>query len=62
MDFNNVSAELNRIIREKVLPQFKPVIKRRCHNVYRLRSEMNKAHPDLSHIEIVPIDVKIVPR
>ena len=28
MDFNNVSAELNRIIREKVLPQFKPVIKR----------------------------------
>ena len=62
MDFNNVSAELNRIIREKVLPQFKPVIKKGDAITFTGAIEMNKAHPDLSHIEIVPIDVKIVPR
>lgn len=60
MDFNNVSAELNKIIREKVLPQFKSTIKKGDTIELVGAIELNKEHLNLSKIEVVPVEIKIV--
>ena len=60
MDFNNVSAELNKIIREKVLPSFKQQAKKGNTIEFTGAIELNKEHLDLSEIEIVPIEIKIL--
>lgn len=60
MDFNNVSAELNKIIREKVLPSFKSNAKKGSRIEFVGAIELNKEHLDLSHIEVVPIEIKIM--
>ena len=57
MDFNNVSAELNKIIREKVLAPFKQ--KARKDDTIELTGaiELNKEHLDLSKIEVIPVKI-----
>jgi hypothetical protein len=57
MDFNNVSAELNKIIREKVLLPFKQ--KARKDDTIELTGaiELNKEHLDLSKIEVIPVKI-----
>ena len=60
MDFNNVSAELNKIIREKVLPPFKSVVKNGNTIEFVGTIELNKEHLNLSQIEIIPVEIKIV--
>ena len=57
MDFNNVSAELNKIIREKVLPSFKQQAKKGDKIEFVGAIELNKEHLDLSHIEVVPVKI-----
>src|SRR5215471_21076164 len=59
MDFNNVSAEINKIIREKVLLSFKSNAKKGNKIKFVGAIELNKEHLDLSHVEIVPIEIKI---
>jgi hypothetical protein len=59
MDFNNVSAEINKIIRTKVLPSFKANAKKGIAIRFVGAIELNKEHLDLSHIEIVPVEVNI---
>jgi predicted lipoprotein len=58
MDFNNVSAEINKIIREKVLPFLKSYAKEGNKIEFTGAIELNKEHLDLSHIEVVPIEIK----
>jgi predicted lipoprotein len=60
MDFNNVSAEINAIIRNKVLPQLKYA---KVWNSISFTGaiELNKDHLNLSQIEAVPVAVNILP-
>jgi predicted lipoprotein len=58
-DFNNVSSEINKIIRAKVLPSFKATAKKGSSIQFVGAIELNKEHLDLSHIEIVPISITI---
>jgi predicted lipoprotein len=60
MDFNKVSAEINKIIREKVLPSFKSNAKKGNKIEFIGAIELNKEHLDLLHIEVVPIEIKII--
>jgi predicted lipoprotein len=60
MDFNNVSAEINAIIRNKVLPQLKHA---KVGNGISFTGaiELNKEHLNLAQIEAVPVAVNIQP-
>lgn len=57
MDFNNVSAELNKIIREKVLPSLKQKAKKGNEIEFTGAIELNKEHLDLSNIEVIPVAI-----
>lgn len=57
MEFNNVSAELNKIIRQKVLPSLKQKAKKGNEIEFTGAIELNKEHLDLSRIEVVPVEV-----
>jgi len=59
MDFNNISAELNKIIREKVLPPFKQQAKKGDRIAFTGAIELNKEHLDLSNIEVMPVRIMI---
>ena len=60
MDFNNVSAEINKIIREKVLPSFKSNAKKGSRIKFVGAIELNKEHLDLSGIEVIPVKVSVI--
>jgi predicted lipoprotein len=60
MDFNNVSAEINEIIREKVLPSFKSKAKLGSKIEFVGAIELNKEHPDLSKIEVIPVSLSVM--
>lgn len=60
MDFNNVSAEINKIIREQVLPPFKQKVNTGNLIEFTGAIELNKEHLTLSNIEVIPIQIKIV--
>jgi predicted lipoprotein len=57
MDFNNVSAELNKIIRERVLPPFKQQAKKGDKVEFTGAIELNKEHLDISKIEVMPVAI-----
>jgi predicted lipoprotein len=59
MDFNNVSSEINKIIRETVLPPFKKVIKEGDRIEFVGAIELNKEHLDLSNMEVIPVQLTI---
>jgi predicted lipoprotein len=60
MDFNNVSAEINAIIRDKVLPRLKHA---KVGNSISFTGaiELNKEHLNPSQIEAMPVAVTILP-
>src|SRR5215831_13308895 len=60
MDFNNVSAEINKIIREKVLPSFKQHAKKGNKIEFVGAIELNKEHLDLSKIEVIPVSLSVM--
>jgi len=57
MDFNNVSAELNKIIRERVLPPFKQQAKKGDKVEFTGAIELKKEHLDISKIEVMPVAI-----
>ncbi|MCF0051841.1 DUF2291 domain-containing protein [Dyadobacter sp. LJ53] len=59
MDFNNVSAEINGIIREKVIPPFRSKVKKGDVVEFAGAIELNQEHLKLDNIEIIPISLKI---
>ena len=62
MDFNMVSAEINKLVRQKVLPELKnnAGVGKEVHFVGAL--ELNKEQFDLREIEIIPLSIEFVPR
>jgi predicted lipoprotein len=59
MDFNNVSAEINKIVRSEILPSFKANGKVGDRVKFSGAIELNQAHLNLDHIEVVPISLEI---
>ncbi|MEO7311210.1 MAG: DUF2291 domain-containing protein [Chitinophagaceae bacterium] len=60
MDFNNVSVEINKIIRAEVLPAFKANIKSGVTVAFVGAIELNRKHPNLDDIEVIPVRLKII--
>jgi predicted lipoprotein len=60
MDFNNVSAEINKMIREKVLPPFKQKVKAGHVVEFTGAVELNKEHLNMKNLEVIPIQITIV--
>ena len=60
MDFNNVSAGINKIIRTKVLPPFKAEAKKDDVFEFVGAMELNQKHLNLNNIEVTPIELKII--
>ena len=59
MDFNNVSAEINKIIREKVVPPFKSKVKKGDHVDFTGAIELNREHLQTNNLEVIPVNLKI---
>src|SRR4029078_9801703 len=59
MDFNNVSAEINKIVRAEVLPQFKANVKKGDSLQFAGAIELNREHLNTNDIEVIPVQVKI---
>lgn len=60
MDFNNVSAEINKIVRTEVLPSFKSTAKKGDIIQFAGAIELNREHLNTNDIEIVPVQLKIL--
>ncbi len=59
-DLNNVSAAINKKIREQLLPAFKAAVKPGDTIAFEGAFELNKQHPDLQHIEIIPVNLRVL--
>lgn len=59
IDFNNVSSEINKIIRAEVLPSFKASVKKGDRIQFAGAIELNQQHLHLADIEIIPVELKI---
>lgn len=60
MDFNNVSAEINKIVRQEVLPPFKTSVQKGDSISFAGAIELNGGHLNTDRIEILPVQLKIV--
>lgn len=60
-DLNQVSEALNKIIRETVVPSFKPLLKPGSKIEFAGAIQLNKEHIHFDNLEIVPARVKISP-
>jgi hypothetical protein len=58
-DLNNVSSELNKIIRTKVLPPFKSTVKKGDEIEYAGAFELNRQHLNTDSVEVIPFYLKI---
>lgn len=58
-DLNNVSSELNKIIRNKVLPPFKSAVKKGDVIEYAGAFKLNRQHLNTDSIEVIPYYLKI---
>lgn len=59
-DLNNISEELNKIVRNKVVPSFKGKLKPGAVIDFVGAVQINKAHVHFDEIEVVPVRIKIV--
>jgi predicted lipoprotein len=59
MDFNNISAEINKIIRGKVVPPF--LLNAGVGDLVTFHGaiELNQAHLDLDSVEVIPVKLEI---
>lgn len=60
MDFNNVSAEINKIIRKEVVPPFKAKVKKGELVQFTGALELNREHLNTDSLEIIPVRLKII--
>ena len=58
-DLNNVSAEINKLVRQKVLPPFKSKVKLGDKVTFIGAFELNQEHINLKNIEIVPVKIAV---
>ena len=55
MDLNNVSAEINKLVRSEILPPFKSKAKKGDRIVFAGAFELNQEHINLANMEIIPV-------
>jgi len=60
MDLNNISEELNKMVRKSVLPPFKEKVKKGDKISVTGAIEINKEHLRWTELEIIPIRLQIV--
>lgn len=58
-DLNNVSAEVNKIVRQEILPPFKSKAQKGDVVKFAGAFELNQEHINLNQIEIVPVKIAI---
>jgi predicted lipoprotein len=58
-DLNNISAEVNKIIRTQVLPAFKAQAKKGDEVDFLGAMELNSSHLDTDAAEVIPVSLKI---
>ncbi|MET0393781.1 MAG: DUF2291 domain-containing protein [Chitinophagaceae bacterium] len=61
MDLNTISEELNRIVRTTVLPSFKAKAQKGSRVEWTGALELNREHLNLEKIEIIPVELKMIP-
>jgi len=59
MDLNNVSAEVNKLVRGEILPPFKSKAKKGDNISFAGAFELNQEHLNLNNIEIIPVNLII---
>ena len=59
-DLNNISEELNKKVRNVVLPPFKATVKKDDTITCTGALELNEAHYSLNDLEIIPVQCKIM--
>jgi len=60
MDLNNISEELNKMVRKTVLPPFKAVVKKGDKVLVIGAIEIHKEHIKWNDLEIIPVQLQIV--
>lgn len=60
MDLNNIAAEIDKIVRVKILPAAKPWLKKGSTIQFTGAVGLNQAHLQLGDIEITPISLKTI--
>ena len=60
-DLNSISEELNKTVREQVVPSFRSSLSAGSNISFVAAVELNKEHIHFDDIELVPLSVKIVP-
>ena len=60
MDINNVSEEINKMVRNEVLPPFRKTAQKGNVIQFSGAIELNKEHLNIENIEIIPISLKII--
>lgn len=59
-DLNNISEELNKIVRKTILPSFKAAVKKGDRVEFTGALELNREHLKLAEPEIIPVKLKII--
>lgn len=59
MNLNKVSAEINKIIRQQVIPPFINQVEKNYHVTFAGAIELNQKYLDLRSVEIIPVSVEI---
>lgn len=60
MDLNNISEELNKMVRNTILPPFKAAVKKGDKLIVTGAIEIHKEHIKWSELEIIPVQLQIV--
>ena len=60
MDLNNISEELNKMVRKTILPPFKTAVKKGDKLIVTGAIEIHKEHIKWDELEIIPVQLQIV--
>ena len=60
MDLNNISEELNKMVRKTILPPFKTAVKKGDKLIVSGAIEIHKEHIKWNELEIIPVQLQIV--
>jgi predicted lipoprotein len=58
-DLNNISSEINKLVRSSVLPNFKATVKKGDKVNFLGALELNEDHLDLTDIELIPLRLSV---
>jgi len=59
MDFNNISVELNNIVRETIVPSFVKTAKEGDSLYFKGAAKVNIKNPDLKVLRVIPMILKL---